>query len=497
MIKANRKFRALLLGGASLLAGIGMGAAPVSAQAPAPLPNEVVVRFAGANTVGIGMVQPLANAWAKALKLPAIRTEQGADPLEYTLHAEGAESARKMRFEVKFHGTPTGVEPMVRGTADFWMSVRPARESDLEAVRRRNVPGVPQLQQVLAPGAEHVIALDGITVVVHPSNPVRRLSFAQMKDIFTGKVTNWSQVGGADLPINVYAPSTTFGTFEKVCVDVIGAANSQQCVQQMVKLAAPHFTSVDDLSDTVAGNPAGIGWVGLVAKRSARSVTIVTECGGTIEADPFYVKAEEYPLSSRYYFYTMPGKQATPAAREFLNFTLGTEGQRSLSAAGAVDLLPSVATEDYAAGRLDGASNALDGGRTRVRPSDVRAFEEATQNANRLSITFRFREGTDNLDARAEVDLGRLAGLMQTPQYANYQLVLIGYSAARGDYSSNRALSRDRAQAVRERLVNTLGVKNAVAFGVGPASPVACNTEGSASAAMNQRVEAWVRKTGG
>ncbi len=494
MNKASIKPWSFFLGGMTFLAGVLGGPHRGEAQ---QLPNDSVVRFAGANTVGIGMIPPLANAWVKRLRLPSIRTEQGTDPLEYTMYAEGAESARKVKLEVKFHGTPTGTEPVIRGTADFWMSVRPARESDLAAVRQRNVPNVPTLQQFLAPGVENVIALDGIAVIIHPSNTARKLSFAQMKDIFTGKITNWSQVGGADLPISVYAPNTTFGTFEKVCTSIIGAANSQQCVQQMVKLAAPHFTSVDDLSDTVAGNPGGIGWVGLVAKRSARTVQIVTECGGTIDADPFYVKADEYPLTSRYYLYVAPGKQPTPAARDFLNFTLSPDGQNALKAAGAVDLLPAVASEGYAADRLDSASNALDGGRTRIRPTDVRAFEEATQNANRLSITFRFQEGTDNLDARAEADLGRLAALMQTPEYAKSQLVLIGYSAARGDYASNRVLSRDRAQAVRDRLVNTLGIKNATAHGVGPASPVACNTEGSAAATMNQRVEAWIRKAPG
>lgn len=482
-----------------LLAGaVGLFASAMTGTASAqPLPNDSVVRFAGANTVGIGMIPPLAAAWAKKHRLPAIRTEQGADPLEYTLFAEGAESARKVKLEVKFHGTPTGTEPVIRGTADFWMTVRPARESDLAAVRQRNVPNVPSLQQFLAPGVENVIALDGIAVIIHTSNPVRKLSFAQMKDIFTGKFTNWSQLGGVDLPINVYAPDPSFGTFERVCGAVIGAANAQACVQQMVKLAAPHFKSVDDLSDTVAGNPAGIGWVGLVAKRSARSVQIVTECGGTVDADPFYIKADEYPLTSRYYLYVSPVRQPTPAARDFLNFTLSPEGQMALQSAGAVDLLPSTATEGYAADRLDNAGSALDGGRTRIRPTDVRTFEEATQNANRLSITFRFMEGTDNLDARAEADISRLATLMQTPDYARSQLILIGYSAARGDYAANRALSRDRAQNVRERMVNTLGVKNVVSYGVGPAAPVACNTENSTTSAMNQRVEAWIRKSPG
>jgi phosphate transport system substrate-binding protein len=93
--------------------------------------------------------------------------------------------------------------------------------------------------------------------------------------------------------------------------------------------------------------------------------------------------------------------------------------------------------------------------------------------------------------------MGRLAALMKTPDYADSQLVLIGFSAARGDYTSNRNLSRERAQAVRDRLVNAMGVKSAIAVGVGPAAPVACNTDGSPTASMNQRVEAWIRKNPG
>ena len=131
----SSRFAGPIAGAVGLLAGLGAAVAqPAQPQPAQPLPNDVVVRFAGANTVGIGMIPPLANAWAKKLRLPAIRTEQGADPLEFTLLAEGAESARKLRMEVKFHGTPTGTEPVIRGTADFWMSVRPARESDLAAV---------------------------------------------------------------------------------------------------------------------------------------------------------------------------------------------------------------------------------------------------------------------------------------------------------------------------------------------------------------------------
>jgi len=477
-------------GVAVVLAGLP---APARSQSQ-PLPNDATVRLAGANTVGVGMIPPWATAWSRKIGLPAIRTEPGQDNEEFTMLAEGAEGARKLRIEVKFHGTPTGTEPLIRGQADMWMTVRPARESDLEAVRRRNVPNVPSLSQFQAPGVENVVALDAVAVIVHPAHPVRKLSMAQMRDIFLGRVTNWSAVGGPNLPIAVYAPDPSFGTFEALCTGVLNIPNSQQCLAQL-KLAAPPFKSVDDLSDTVSGAPGAIGWVGIVAKRNARAVQIETDCGSIHDADAFGVKAEEYPLARRYYIYVSPTRPPTLATAEFLKYMLSTEGQTVLRESGGVDLLPGVSSDDYAPGRLDVAGNALDGGHTRIRATDVQAFEDAIQDANRLSVTFRFREGMDALDARAEADLGRLAALMQAPAYAKSQLMLIGFSAARGDYNANRTLSRDRAAAVRERLV-AMGVKNVASTGVGPASPVACNGEGG-TATLNQRVEAWVRKIPG
>lgn len=464
------------------------------AQSPA-LPSDASVRLAGSNIIGVGLIPPFAAAWSRKIGLPALRTEPGQDNEEYALLAEGAENARRLRMEVKFRGTPTGLEPLLRGQADIWMAARPVRESDLDNSRRRGVANVPPLAAFLAPGVENVIGLDAVAIITHPTNPVRKLSMAQLRDVFLGKVSNWSQVGGPAGPISVFAPDPSFATFESICTSVLGIASVPQCVQQMVRLAAPHFKSIDDLADKVSGTPGAIGWVGIVAKRNARVIQIETECGSTYDPDAFSVKAEEYPFARRYFVYLNPTRPSGAATLDFVRFMLSQDGQTALGNSGAVDLLPGLSGEDYAAARVDVAANALDGGLTRVRAVDVQAFEDAVQDARRLSVTFRFREGTDVLDARAEADLGRLAGLMQSPAYAKSQLVLIGFSAARGDYMANRGLSRDRAAAIRTRML-ALGVKNVSSTGVGPASPVACNGE-NATAALNQRVEAWVRKLPG
>lgn len=498
MTPSVRSLLSRLAGACVATTAVLCASSPSWSQAGAPptaIPNNAAVRLAGSNIIGLGVIPPIANAWIRKIGLPAVRTEPGQESEELIMLAEGAEGARRMRVEVKFHGTATGLEPLLRGQADLWMAARPARDADLDPLRRRGMPNVPPLASFQAPGVENVIALDAIAIIIHPSNPLRKLSMAQIRDIFLGRTTDWSAVGGPSGPISVFAPDPASATFESLCTSVLGIATAQQCQQQLARLAAPPFKSVDDLADTVSGNPAAIGWVGVVAKRNARAVQIETDCGSLHEPDAFSVKAEEYPLARRYLIYAPPNRPISPAAQDLLKFMLSQNGQAALRDAGGIDLLPGLANEDYASARLDLAGNAMDGNRTRVRATDAQAFEDAIQDANRLSVTFRFREGTDTLDARAEADLARLVGLMQSPAYAKSQLVLIGFSAARGDYNANRTLSRDRAAAVRERLV-AMGVTNVSSTGVGPASPVACNGD-NPTATLNQRVEAWVRKIPG
>ena len=438
----------------------------------------------------------LATAWAKKLGLPGVRVDSGLDPDEYDVIAERAESARKLRVQVRAKGTGTGLEPLLRGQADIWMASRPVRESDIEAMRRRNVPNVPTLAQLQQAGTENVIGLDALAVVVHPRNPLKLLSMTQIKDIYSGRIANWSQVGGPNLPIAIYSPEPNFGTADTFCATIMGVSDIARCVEAFPRLAAPRFAVLEELSDAVAANPAGIGFTSLSLRRSTRAVQLGTECGVGIEADTFRIKTDEYPLGRRLFMYVAPGRAPNPATREFLQYILSAEGQAAVGASGFADLAPGKASDSYGADRLDNVRNAQDGGRQRIRPTDVRAFEEAIGSADRLSITFRFQAGTNNLDARAEADLVRLADHMKLPGFEKQQVVLVGFSGAAGDYAENRTLSRERAEAVRDRLVTNYGIKDSVALGVGPTAAVACNLDPN-TAPLNQRVEVWLRKPAG
>lgn len=478
---------------ASMAVALGLTAVAMPAAAQRTQTQETVLRLSGSGTIGARMALELATGMAKHMKLPGVRVDGGLDPDEYDVVAEGAESAHRLRVQVRAKGTASGLEPLLRGQADIWMASRPVRDSDIEAVRRRNVPNVPTLTQMQQPGVENVVGLAALAVVVNARNPVQSLTQTQIKDIFLGRVTSWAQVGGpSNMPIGLYSLEAGTGVADTFCATIMGNGDTQRCLDSFPRLAAPRFTSPEDLSDAVASNPAGISFVDLSLRRSAKPVPLGNECGIGVEPSSFRIKTDEYPLARRLYFYTAPGRAQSPAVRDFVAYTLSPAGQKLVAAAGMADLAPGKADANYSSDRLDTARDTLDGGRTRARAPDVRAFEAAASGADRLSITFRFQTGTHNLDSRAEVDIARLASLMQTPDYAGSQVTLIGFSSTPGDYAENRALSRERAEAVRDRLISS-GVQNVSAVGVGPAAAVSCNLDPS-TGPLNQRVEVWVRK---
>ena len=178
--------------GLSVMLGLGCAARTAAAQPQASqLPNDIQLRLAGSGTVGEKLTQTALTAWAKKIGLTTVRINPGIDPTEYEIVADRLESMRKLRAMVQVKGTGFGIEPLLRGQTDLWLASRQAKESDLDAMRKRNVPNVPTLDQFLAPGIENAVGLDAIAAVVHPRNPVKRLSISQMRDIAGGRTTNW------------------------------------------------------------------------------------------------------------------------------------------------------------------------------------------------------------------------------------------------------------------------------------------------------------------
>lgn len=109
-----------------------------------------------------------------------------------------------VEFQVTGGGSGVGIAALLNGTTDICASSRPMKPAEVEQMKAKyNYKGL-----------EVRVARDGLAVYVHKSNKVKQLTMEQVRLIFTGKVTNWKQLGGADKPINLYSRENNSGTYE-------------------------------------------------------------------------------------------------------------------------------------------------------------------------------------------------------------------------------------------------------------------------------------------
>ena len=167
-----------------------------------------------------------------------------------------------------------------------------------------------------------VIAIDGLSVVVNADNPVSRLTSGQIGKIFKGEVTNWSEVGGKDMPINLYGRQSNSGTYGFFRDSVLKGEYS------------PKMNSMNGNSqivEAVKADPSGIGYVGVGYVKDASGITVLevaSSAGGVYKSPLEKVAVEDgsYPISRPLYQYV----SGTPSGevKKFLQFEVSPEGQR-------------------------------------------------------------------------------------------------------------------------------------------------------------------------
>ena len=412
-------------------------------KASGPAARIPDLRLCGSNTIGGELAPALVDAFLTRKGARSIERKQGETPRQTLL------STGSLTVSIEAAGTVTGFAGLAEGQCDIAMASRPMRDGDRSALARK---GIGDLR---APATEHVIALDGIAVIVHSNNKVSSLDLDQVKAIFTGRVRDWSAAGGSPGPIDVYAPDDNSGTYDTFRQLVLEA--------QPLASSAKRFVDSIELSDNVATEPGAIGFVGLAYVRSANAVAISERRLSPTLPSPFTVANESYPLSRRLYLYTLPHPR-TPLVTNLVNFALSPEGQQVVRESGFVDL--------SIAARSPDACDA------RCPP----AYVAATFQAKRLTVDFRFRPGTEELDSLASRNLERLVAFLRTRPGA--QLLLLGFA-------DDLAGSLARANQVSGELERR-GVKPAVVKGFGAAMPVSSRSDAHGRQ-RNRRVEVWIR----
>ena len=167
------------------------------------------------------------------------------------------------------------------------------------------------------------MALDGVAVIVNPENGVADLTVEQIADIYTGKVSNWSELGGDDAPIAVYGREDGSGT-RSAFEEIVGVEG--ECAY------TNEYGSTGDVIGNVAGNANAIGYASLSAvDDSVKAVAV-----GGVTPTEATVKDGSYAIQRPFLMVTKDGVELSPAAQAFLEYATSPDVAEYIAAAGAV-----------------------------------------------------------------------------------------------------------------------------------------------------------------
>lgn len=222
-------------------------------------------------------------------------------------------------------GSGTGIAALINGTVDIANASRQIKTEERSAAEANGVTPV-----------EFVVARDAIAIIVHPDNPVERLTIDQISAIYTGEVDNWSQVGGEDRPIVRLSRETNSGTHVYFLEQVVRKGDPEnEALFSPTTLLLP---SSEGITAEVRDNPNAIGYDGLGYVTPEVKVVAVARHAADGYAYPTVetVNNQEYPIARELYMYTAGEPQAE--VLDYLNWIMQDQAQAIVSELGFVPM---------------------------------------------------------------------------------------------------------------------------------------------------------------
>ena len=234
-------------------------------------------------------------------------TTDGSTSMEKVIGTLGEAFTEKEGINVTYNptGSGSGIQAVSEGRCDIGLSSRALKDDEKAAL------------------TETVVALDGIAMIVNPENPVSDLTVEQIADIYTGKITNWKELGGKDAEIVLIGREAGSGTrdgFETI------TKTAHTCKYRQ------ELTSTGDVITTVAQNPDAIGYASLAAiKDTVKALSV----GGVAPSEET-VKDGTYAIQRPFVLVTVEGKALNECAQKFFEYITSSGAAELISAAGAV-----------------------------------------------------------------------------------------------------------------------------------------------------------------
>lgn len=436
----------------------------------------------GSRTIGTALIPNLLRGYAQAIGAGFELIESG-DPDIRTARLTNPDGTLRVEVDLQSKGSGTAFPALADGTAAIGVADRRLDDGDLDPLAAGGVPDLRDTPQ------ETVLGVDGLVVVVHKDNPVRNLSTLDLARIYSGEITNWQELGGGDVPITVHGWDRNSDS-RRIFLDTIVIPNGRQEKADVVV-----NNSYSGLVDAVRADRGGIGYVGRSFATDIKHVEIREDCGLLSPPSDFRMKMEGYALSYRLYAYTRPD-EIHPEARAFLDWVLTDAAQPVIADTGFVDRsLERMRLEDMGMALIHTAAVEPD-----FDGEQYSQMMRELRQADRLSVSFRFRFASDQLDDESARALEALALRIEAGEFDGHEVLLVGFADAIGARSRNTNLAQRRAEAVREILASSLKPQTLESLKLIPLSfgellPLSCN-DSDLGRERNRRVEVWIRLPG-
>lgn len=218
-------------------------------------------------------------------------------------------------IQVTGGGSGTGIAALINGATDICESSRPMKEKEKQDIRARHGKEVKEIP----------VALDGLAIYVHHSNPIQSITRAQLKSTYRGRLSNWRELGWENAQIVTYSRENNSGTYVFFKEHILDNEDFAENVQTLPGTAA--------IVNAVANDRRSIGYGGIAYSSGIRAVPVVGKEGGeAVSPSLETVQSGKYPLSRNLYFYT--AGEPLGHIKEFINWVLSDEGQKTCDQVG-------------------------------------------------------------------------------------------------------------------------------------------------------------------
>jgi phosphate transport system substrate-binding protein len=219
-----------------------------------------------------------------------------------------------VNITVSESGSGNGAKSLINGTCDIATMSRPMKTSEKDSAEGSGILPI-----------EHTVAMDGLAVIVHPSNPVQKLTIEQIRRIYTGEIRNWKELGGPDKPIVLVSRDTNSGTYE--CFETL-VLNKQK-----ISGAAEYVGSNGAVRDRVRSTDAAIGYAGLAFTEGVKPLEV-----SGVAANAENVLNATYPIARPLFMYTNGRPKLGSHLSAFINLSRSPDGMRMVEDVGYVPM---------------------------------------------------------------------------------------------------------------------------------------------------------------